>query len=271
LALRVHAGDDADAGWRSIFTSGARLAPDPESAAVSDRLGSRYPVWRADGAQRADARRLTEIINRRLHGRLTSYTGIKVDGIVEKQAAVHVYTLDGLVFAADQVILAPGPWALAAEFRPFTQDLGIRIKRVVAFHLDASAEDERTEPAVDLFVAEDAFLMPRAGGGGRLFSFTRQRWDVSPEESGAGIGAEDRDEAVRILRDVAPRLVDAIIGGQAFCDAYSPTRVPIVAEVGRTGRIVFAGAANGSGYRLAPAIADGVLGFVAARQARETV
>jgi glycine/D-amino acid oxidase-like deaminating enzyme len=40
-----------------------------------------------------------------------------------------------------------------------------------------------------------------------------------------------------------------------FCDAYSPSREPLVRTLDHDARIVFAGAANGSGYRLAPAIA----------------
>jgi hypothetical protein len=42
---------------------------------------------------------------------------------------------------------------------------------------------------------------------------------------------------------------DALIG-RVFCDAFSRTGEPVVLD--RAGRVVFAGAANGSGYRLAP-------------------
>jgi len=149
---------------------------------------------------------------------------------------------------------------IAPEFRPFTDGLGIRIKRVVAFHVDGPATAElQNDAVVDLFVAEDAFLMPRGRGSGRLFSFTRQHWDVSPEDASGDIAAEDRAEAAEVLTNVAPRFSGSMGGGQAFCDAYSPTRAPIVASVGKSGRVIFAGAANGSGYRLAPAIAHDVL------------
>jgi glycine/D-amino acid oxidase-like deaminating enzyme len=40
-----------------------------------------------------------------------------------------------------------------------------------------------------------------------------------------------------------------------FCDAYTPDRTPLVSALDSAGRVVFAGGANGSGYRLAPAIA----------------
>jgi glycine/D-amino acid oxidase-like deaminating enzyme len=40
-----------------------------------------------------------------------------------------------------------------------------------------------------------------------------------------------------------------------FCDAYSPDREPVVRALDAGARLIFAGAASGSGYRLAPAIA----------------
>jgi glycine/D-amino acid oxidase-like deaminating enzyme len=57
------------------------------------------------------------------------------------------------------------------------------------------------------------------------------------------------------LRRWAPALAGACTGGRVFCDAYSPDGEPVVCALADTGRIVFAGAASGSGYRLAPAIA----------------
>ncbi|WP_375411719.1 NAD(P)/FAD-dependent oxidoreductase [uncultured Bradyrhizobium sp.] len=269
LGLRVHARQSGTESFESFFTEGADLAPDPDQRNISDALGSQHRIWRAHGAHRADVAALTLYISGLLDGRLCSYSGIKVVRIVEDDSAVRVLTNDGLTFEADAVILAPGPWALAPEFQPFTESLGIRIKRVVAFHVDGPATAElQPDGVVDLFIDEDAFLMPRPRGG-RLFSFTRQHWDVSPEDANGDIDAEDRAEAVGVLSSVAPRFSGSIGGGQAFCDAYSPTRAPIVAGVGQSGRVIFAGAANGSGYRLAPAIAHDVLKTFEAGRTRE--
>jgi len=58
------------------------------------------------------------------------------------------------------------------------------------------------------------------------------------------------------LERYLPELADAASSGRVFCDAYSPTGEPCVRTLDQAGRIVFAGAANGSGYRLAPAIAS---------------
>ena len=57
------------------------------------------------------------------------------------------------------------------------------------------------------------------------------------------------------LRQYSPSLAAACHSGRVFCDAYSPDGEPVVRALDESGRIVFAGAANGSGYRLAPAIA----------------
>ena len=270
LGLRVHAGQSGAADLAKIFTSGAALELDRAGCSVSAVFGSRHGIWRASGAQRADVTALTQYLGERLRDRVRCLTGLKVTRIVEKGATARVLTQDGQTLSADTIVLAPGPWALAPEFLPFTESLGIRIKRVVAFHIDRSATAElQSDAAVDLFVDEDAFLMPRPRGMGRLFSFTRQHWDVEPAASTGDLCAEDRAEGTAILQSVAPRLAHAIAGGQLFCDAYSPDRIPIVARVGQSGRVIFAGAANGSGYRLAPAIAHEVLGAVAAEHTEE--
>ena len=50
-----------------------------------------------------------------------------------------------------------------------------------------------------------------------------------------------------------------------FCDAYGPAGEPVVRALDPSGRIVFAGAAGGSGYRLGPAIAAEAVDLLAHR------
>jgi glycine/D-amino acid oxidase-like deaminating enzyme len=92
-----------------------------------------------------------------------------------------------------------------------------------------------------------------------LFSYTCLEWDVVPDELHSGISHRNLREAHDILRRYAPEETPSIRAGRVFCDAYSPTREPIVAVAGHTGNVIFAGAANGSGYRLAPGIATEVV------------
>ncbi|WP_080757341.1 NAD(P)/FAD-dependent oxidoreductase [Burkholderia gladioli] len=254
LDLRIHCEAGQEAELREAMTAGAGLNRVPELEDGAGALGSHLPVWSATGANRADVRGLVIEIRRMLAGRLRILDGLQVDSITERRSGVELRTRDGAQLEADRLVLAPGPWVFDDAFRPYTGALGIRVKRVVAFHI----EEAVPRTAVDLFFRADAFLMPRLGGG-TLFSFTRNEWDVSPETSGQGISAADRAEAEGVLTQLAPALSVRLSGAQAFCDAYSHDRVPIATVLGDTGRIAFAGAANGSGYRFAPVIAERAL------------
>jgi glycine/D-amino acid oxidase-like deaminating enzyme len=107
---------------------------------------------------------------------------------------------------------------------------------------------------------DDAFLLPLAHRGHWLLSYCCQQWDVEPGEL-TGLLAADTAAAHRLLRHYAPGMTGACHGGRVFCDAYSPAGEPVVRQV--ADRIVFAGAASGSGYRLAPAIAAAAADLVA--------
>jgi glycine/D-amino acid oxidase-like deaminating enzyme len=108
---------------------------------------------------------------------------------------------------------------------------------------------------VVVFHDEDAFLLPLRHRGHFLFSYTCQEWDLDPDGPVAGLSATHLEEARASLARYAPALADASRAGRVFYDAYSPDREPRVEAVDPAGRVVFAGAANGSGYRLAPAMA----------------
>ncbi|MBN9047689.1 MAG: FAD-binding oxidoreductase [Rhizobiales bacterium] len=258
LALRIHCPMAANATLMEAMTDGANLKIDPDGMKVAGALGSDLPVWTAYGANRADVHRLIIAIRHALKGRLCVIDGLNVQDIEERQDSVVVKTRDEYCLSGDRLVLAPGPWALDEPFLPYVEELGIRIKRVVAFHVD---EAEAPRNTVDLFFEVDAFLMPRFDGR-TLFSFTRLEWDVSPDNLARGVSAADREEAEAVIAKVAPGLSGKLLGGQVFCDAYSQDRVPIAKTVGESGRIAFAGAGNGSGYRLAPAIADKALGAI---------
>jgi D-arginine dehydrogenase len=104
---------------------------------------------------------------------------------------------------------------------------------------------------------EDAFLVPLAQRGHWLFSYTRLEWDVDPDviSAGQGLSAADVEAARECLRPYSPALAAELRSGRVCCDAYSENREPVVTALDAGGLIIFAGAANGSGYRLAPSIA----------------
>ena len=271
LTLRIHC-DAGKADWlASIVTTGASLQRCERAPAVADPFARRCERWTATGAHQALVGAYIRWIRHHLSGRVRFVEGTRVLDVDVSGRQAVARTADGQALRADHVVLSPGPFALAREFQPFVRSLSIRIKRVVAFHLDEPCP--ALEPGVDLFVEDDAFLMPRADGQGRVFSFTSEEWDVDPHVMAGGATKRDRDAAGAVLSRVAPGLSSRLCGAQAFCDAYSANREPIVAPlVGAPGaaRIVLAGAANGSGYRLAPAMATEALGQLGLMACLET-
>jgi D-arginine dehydrogenase len=175
-----------------------------------------------------------------------------VTGLAADRDRVTVKAGTGETIIADQVVLAPGPWLAAPAWRELVAPLGLRVKKVVALHIE-----QRPSPAdeVVVFDDEDAFLLPVASRGHWLFSYTCTEWDVDPDALTEGVSASNLGAARDCLRRYSPSLAQACRSGRVFCDAYSRSGEPVVQALDETGRIVFAGAANGSGYRLAPAIA----------------
>ena len=243
LPMRVHCARDRADWARGLFTEGADLR------AAENALPG-LASWNVTGAHQADVSTVVETLRRALPERVTALNGIQVVALTEQAGGVQIAMSDGQFIQAGRVVLAPGPWALAPEFAALTEPLGLRIKKVVAFEV---AEQDRE--SLDLFLEEDAFLMPHPTGSGTLFSYTSPTWDADPATVGCGATAGDRAAAKAVLARVAPHLQGSLRGARVFCDTYSPDRIPVVRTVGRSGRIVFTGGANGSGYRLAPAMA----------------
>lgn len=179
--------------------------------------------------------------------------GVAVTGLSIGKAGVTVHCGTGERLAADQVVLAPGPWLAAPAWRDLLSPLGLRVKKIVAMHIE-----RRPGPSdqVTLFDSEDAFLLPLHHRGHWLFSYACTEWDVDPDQLTGGLSAANVEEARACLRRCAPLLADAATSGRVCADAYSPAREPVISVLdGTNGRIVFAGGAGGSGYRFAPAIA----------------
>jgi glycine/D-amino acid oxidase-like deaminating enzyme len=212
--------------------------------------------WHISGSHYTDVYRLTQALAAQLRPRVRFVEGVEVTGLAlaGPGAPVTVHGGTGEQFAADTVVLAPGPWLAAPAWRDLVAPLRLRVKKIVALHIE-----RRPGPAEGavVFDGEDAFLLPVGYRGHWLFSYSCREWDVEPDRlsSGAGLSAGDISAARDCLRRYSPALAGACRGGRVFCDAYSPDREPVVRALDEAGRIVFAGAANGSGYRLAPAVA----------------
>ncbi len=212
--------------------------------------GSR--AWRIAGSHYCDVHRLAQALALQLRPTVAFGEGVAVTGLVPGGDRVTVQCGTGARLAVDGVILAPGPWLAASAWRGLVAPLGLRVKRVVAVHI--ARQPGPADEAV-LFDTDDAFLLPFAHRGHWLFSYSCREWDADPDGPATGLTAAEVGAARDCLRRYSPALADACRGGQVFCDAYSPDREPVVRPLDPAGRIVFAGAACGSGYRLGPAIA----------------
>ncbi|HEY3735049.1 MAG TPA: FAD-dependent oxidoreductase [Streptosporangiaceae bacterium] len=211
--------------------------------------GSR--AWRITGCHHTDVYQLAQAVAAELRPRVRFLEGVAATGLESRAGTVTVHGGSGEQLTADFAVLAPGPWLTAPAWHDRVAPLGLRVKKVAALHIE-----RRPDPAdeVVVFDSDDAFLLPLVHRGHWLFSYSCPEWDVDPDALTAGLAAADIRTARDCLRRYAPGLADACGGGRVFCDAYSPDREPLVRPLDDTGRLVFAGAANGSGYRLAPAI-----------------
>jgi glycine/D-amino acid oxidase-like deaminating enzyme len=251
IALHAVAfGAAAEAAWRNFVKAGPIETSPAPRAAMGQPSGA--SVWSVPGCHYTDVGTLAGRLASDFRSTILLLEGVAVASIEEETDAAILVLSTGETLRADRLVLAPGPWVNAPPWRALVAPLGIRVKKIIALHLDAPLG--KADAAV-LFPEEDAFLLPLQHRGHWLFSYTCLDWDVDPDAPQPCVNRQHLDEAQAVLRRYAPELVGRLRSGRVFCDAYSPSREPIVATAGASGRIIFAGAANGSGYRLAPAIA----------------
>jgi glycine/D-amino acid oxidase-like deaminating enzyme len=184
------------------------------------------------------------------------WDGTEVTALQSASEGIRLSMADGRALVASRVVIAIGPWITTGQWQVFASRLGVRVKKIVAMHLDIKP---RVDDPVVLFMADDAFLLPDVDGDRYLFSFASQEWDVAPDSARLRITSADRELALEILERRLPGLARHWSGGRVFCDAYTPNRAPLVAASDADPRLCIATGGSGSGFRLAPGIARGAL------------
>src|SRR6266566_4750354 len=219
--ITAHARGDLLPGGYLRLTAPAPAGSVPNRAVLLPE-GSR--AWHIAGCHYTDVYQLAQIIAAQLRPRVRFLEGVAVTGLAPRGRAVTVHGGTGERLVADRVVLAPGPWLRRPGWHDLVAPLGLRVKKVVALHIEQrpAAADEAV-----LFDDDDAFLLPVMHRGHWLFSYSRQEWDVDPDGLTAGLSAADIGPARELLRRYSPALADACGAGRVFCDAYSPDREQI--------------------------------------------
>jgi glycine/D-amino acid oxidase-like deaminating enzyme len=179
---------------------------------------------------------------------------------VEAITRTGIRLSDGSRVQAQRTLMATGPWVSESPFAAIAAEHGLRVKKVVALHIDGRPPAD----AAALFLPQsDAYLMPLPARNQWLFSFRCDEWDVAPRKHALEINAHDVQVATRTLAHYLPDLVARCRGGRVFCDSYSPSGESQVSYHPEQ-HLVFAGAGSGAGFRLAPGIAREALDLLVA-------
>ncbi|MEU8588231.1 FAD-dependent oxidoreductase [Streptomyces sp. NPDC048664] len=251
LRMSVLAPQEHEGALREAYLPEAKLRPSDDLPPQVPVLPPGYGLWEGDGCQYADVHALTQALALELRPAAAFREGVAVTALDPGPDGVRLTLTGGAELTAGHVVLAPGPWLADPAWAELVAPLGARVKKIVALHLDVAPAPE--DRAVVLH-AEDAFLLPFHHRGHWLFSYTCQEWDVDPGTVEPTLTAAHLADALTLLRRYAPALAAAPASGRVFCDAYGPGNTALVRALADD-RVVFAGAASGSGYRLAPALA----------------
>lgn len=216
-------------------------------------IGGTPLSYDATNMARALVRRSQQLAN------VVCWEGVGVAAMHPAVGGVSLVLTDGRVLVAEKAIVAVGPWVLGSPGDAAARAAGVRIKKVVALHIDQAP---RPGAAALFLPGSDAYLMPLIKRKQWLFSFRSEEWDCTPQGSELAITDSDRATANAILGRYLPGMLGMDRGGRVFCDGYTPTGTPIVALHPENNALVVAGAGAGAGFRLAPGIAESAIQMV---------
>ena len=188
------------------------------------------------------------------------YECVEVNRIEKESGRFVVTTKFGKTIDAARVVVATGPW-MVAEQTDRASEFDLRVKKVTALHIEMRPRLQT--PAVS-FPDEDMFLLPLIEKGYILCSFYNNTWDCDPDSTDLSLTRDDLRDGLSNLMKRSPRLGSLVLGGRAFCDAYTPNRVPLVKADSQRDGLIFIGGCSGSGFRLAPGIANQALNYLMA-------
>jgi glycine/D-amino acid oxidase-like deaminating enzyme len=188
--------------------------------------------------------------------------GFAVERITTLTDRCVLTSADGRTVSARGVLAAPGAHAMLGPFRATAEHFGARTKKVVAFELHAAP---RHPQAILILEDHEAFLIPGPVPGTWRLSITSAEWDCQPDRLAVRANAEDLALAELVLAATLPDFQTVVCGSRVGVDLYLPDRLPLVVPLEDHKRAVIATGGAGSGFRLAPAIADQALDLLGFR------
>lgn len=182
---------------------------------------------------------------------VTVWESTEITAVQKNSTGYDLLANYGMNLHAGAVIEATGAWMLRGLSRHHLQDKRVRTKKVIALHID---QVPSPEAPVLYFFDDDAFLMPQYPLSRWLFSYRCEDWDVDIEKDELTITETNMRDALRVLSRYNKDACSKVTGGRVFCDLYSPDGDPLI--FAPQNNYIIAGAPGGSGFRLAPGIAE---------------
>lgn len=183
--------------------------------------------------------------------------GIKVLGIDKSNDLFTIKTSRGVNIYSKNIINATGPWLLDDIWKGEVQQLKVRTKKIISYHLPF-----KFKTGIFLF-DHDAFITPKLDSDTEsIYSFRANEYDVVPRIGDITITEKNNKKAIELFQQYFPNTLNTnsfnMFEGRCFCDTYAES--PIAQEISQG--YIIAGAGSGSGFRLAPGIAEKAVSFI---------
>jgi len=170
--------------------------------------------------------------------------------IKEKNGYLKIIKEDNDPIFARRIISSTGAWNSLSTHSELNQS---DFKKVSALHINLTPS--LSDPLL-FFYGSGYFLLPLYSKGYWLMSLPSIKEHNFPKTLPPPINETEKNAAIAFLNQHAPTFVKYIYGGRAFCDSYTNDRVPLVTpNIAAANHIDITGC-SGSGYRLAPALAE---------------